>query len=337
MALTGQGLATFAKSKQGTPYIYGCKGADGPVTQARINSLSRSYPKIFTHTYINKAKKFVGRVCCDCSGLISWYTSKVLGSAQLYSQAYARLPISQWQKFAVGTILWKSGHVGVYIGDGKVAEAKGIDYGTVISNINSQKWVYGLTFSWINYNITTPVASNTITYKGKNPYTQPTVSIKKGSKGDGAKWVQWELVEAGYSIAIDGDFGAKSVEALKKFQTSAKLTADGVCGPATRKALIGDTGNKKTEVASATITTTTSTPKTTTTNPYSKPTKVLKNGSKGVTVQWIQWQLVNKFGYSLTIDGSYGPATEKAVIAFQKSKGLTADGICGPATRAALS
>jgi peptidoglycan hydrolase-like protein with peptidoglycan-binding domain len=299
--------------------------------------LSRLYPNIFTQTYINKAKKYVGRVCCDCSGLISWYTGKVLGSSQLYSQAYARIPISQWQKFAVGTVVWKSGHVGVYLGNGKVAEAKGINYGTVISNINSQAWKYGLTFSWINYDIKTPVASDKITYKGINPYPIPTCTIRKGSRGDGAKWVQWELVEAGFDLVIDGDFGTKSVEALRNFQLSAKLTIDGACGPATRKALIGNTttvSTKKVEEPAKTVVTPTINNELK--NPYSKPTRTLKNGSNGVTVGWIQWQLVHKYGYNLSIDCSFGPATEAVVKEFQKDNGLTIDGIVGPATRNAL-
>ena len=38
----------------------------------------------------------------------------------------------------------------------------------------------------------------------------------------------------------------------------------------------------------------------------------------------------------LTIDGNYGPMSQAAVMAFQRSKGLTVDGVVGPQTLAAL-
>ncbi len=41
-------------------------------------------------------------------------------------------------------------------------------------------------------------------------------------------------------------------------------------------------------------------------------------------------------GYTIPIDGDYGPTTQSAVESFQSAKGLTADGIVGPATWAAL-
>lgn len=239
MALTGEGLANFAKSKVGTNYIYGYKFSFGNVKQAKVNELARAYPSVFTQTYINKIKRkqMIGRPAVDCSGLITGYTGKMLGSSQLYNQAYARLPISHWKSFAVGTVLWKSGHVGVYLGGGKVAEAKGIDYGTIISDITKGGWKYGLTFSWISYNISTPVPSAEITYKGKNPYTEPSGNLKLNSKGEGVKWLQWELVESGYKLKIDGVFGKNTNNALRSFQRSSKLTVDGICGQKTRNAL----------------------------------------------------------------------------------------------------
>ena len=237
MSLTGKGLAVYAQGKVGTPYFYGCKMK--VLTEAFMKQMHAQYPSTVTTNYMNLArlKKQVGKVNVDCSGLISAYTGKVLGSAQLYSQAYARLPISTWKNWAPGVVTWRSGHVGVYLGDGKVAEAKGISYGVVVTDITKGNWKYGLTFSWIDYAIETPVDSTTISYKPKNPYTEPTRALKKGMTGQDVKWLQYELVEAGYSLTIDGDFGNKTLNTLKLFQKSAKLTVDGICGPATRKAL----------------------------------------------------------------------------------------------------
>ena len=90
--LTGAGLAAFAKGKKGTPYVYGAKGAEGVLTQSKVNFLSNNYKNIFTATYLNKIKTrgLVGKVCTDCSGLISWYIGKVLGSSQMYYSDYTR-------------------------------------------------------------------------------------------------------------------------------------------------------------------------------------------------------------------------------------------------------
>jgi len=63
---------------------------------------------------------------------------------------------------------------------------------------------------------------------------------------------------------------------------------------------------------------------------------VLKQGASGPQVVDLQSKL-KQLGFSAGIvDGKFGPGTEKAVMAFQKSKGLTADGVAGPATFKAL-
>ena len=57
---------------------------------------------------------------------------------------------------------------------------------------------------------------------------------------------------------------------------------------------------------------------------------------RGSNVRELQKELTRrKFG-GMTINGTFGPSTDKAVRAFQRSKGLRADGIVGPATARAL-
>uniref|UniRef100_A0ACD5GV98 Peptidoglycan-binding domain-containing protein n=1 Tax=Desertifilum tharense IPPAS B-1220 TaxID=1781255 RepID=A0ACD5GV98_9CYAN len=54
----------------------------------------------------------------------------------------------------------------------------------------------------------------------------------------------------------------------------------------------------------------------------------VRYGSSGATVTTIQSTLRN-LGYGVGVDGVFGPQTENAVIAFQRSRGLLADGIVG--------
>ena len=83
-----------------------------------------------------------------------------------------------------------------------------------------------------------------------NPYAEPTTStLKKGSRGNGVKWVQWQLnkvpgdkfvldkYKSGTKLAIDGIFGDSTHCAVYAFQKSMNLKADGIVGKDTRTAL----------------------------------------------------------------------------------------------------
>ena len=245
-------LATYARSKVGTPYFYGCKMS--LLTENYMLTMHKLYPKTVTASYMNKAKKkgIVGKICTDCSGLIGDFRGKQIGSAQLYQTAYKRLPIKDVRKFAVGTVLYKPGHVAVYIGvvngTPMCIEAKGIDYGVVMSKVSETKWTYGLTFSDMEYDYRTAIDG---TWKEDtiNPYTKPSAVLKKGDKGEGVKWLQWELREAGYdvsftynnkqynSVDIDGSFGKITDAAVRSYQASCKLIVDGKVGKETKKKL----------------------------------------------------------------------------------------------------
>lgn len=62
---------------------------------------------------------------------------------------------------------------------------------------------------------------------------------------------------------------------------------------------------------------------------------ILKRGSTGDAVRILQAKL-NNIGFSLIVDGSYGPATEKAIKELQSKQGLKVDGEYGKITAAAL-
>ena len=63
---------------------------------------------------------------------------------------------------------------------------------------------------------------------------------------------------------------------------------------------------------------------------------VLKRGSNGVTVDWVQKRINEIIAADLDDDGKFGPATEAAVRDQQARAGLVIDGLCGPKTISSL-
>lgn len=134
-----------------------------------------------------------------------------------------------------GLIVWKSGHLGIYIGNRKVCEARGHDYGIVITDLDKdnrgwQKWGK---CKWINYE-TKPEPDP----KGDTCMIELPV-LRKGDKGEVVKTLQIMLNGLGYRdqnknrLEVDGSFGSKTLWCVKDYQARNKLTIDGVVGKAT--------------------------------------------------------------------------------------------------------
>lgn len=68
---------------------------------------------------------------------------------------------------------------------------------------------------------------------------KPAVVIRKGAKGDAVMVLQYKLQALGYKLSIDGDFGAITEGAVKDYQRSRGLAADGVVGPKTWDKIYG--------------------------------------------------------------------------------------------------
>lgn len=262
MAITGKGLVEFAKSKVGTPYVYGTKGEK--LTSSILNSLAKSYPSMYTSDYKSKAKKFIGKNCTDCSGLISWYTGKLLSSSGLYASAKERHPISEIKSAPIGAILWRSGHVGVYIGKGECVEAKGILYGTLVSKINTCRFTHYLIMDYISYS-----DNDIVNYKPDNnnwirklqceinrsnrninlvedgivgPKTLAACpTLKRGSTGKIVNIVQTKLKEKGYyKFNPTSKFGKGTELAVKRYQRENSILDDGIIGKNTWNLLLGE-------------------------------------------------------------------------------------------------
>lgn len=138
-------------------YVYGAKGINTRLTPTRLDAIRKQNPSVYTNSYYEKAKKYLNQYCVDCSGLVCalWCISDI-GSYQIADlpknkpDEYEYIAVSRYQ-LQWGDVLWKTGHVGVYMGDGKVLEARGIDAGVGIFDFASQPWTKAIRKKSLHY------------------------------------------------------------------------------------------------------------------------------------------------------------------------------------------
>jgi peptidoglycan hydrolase-like protein with peptidoglycan-binding domain len=160
------------------------------------------------------------------------------------------------------------------------------------------------------------------------PSTWPV--LQQGDRGPTVKVLQQRLADAKCPCdPIDGIFGKGTEGSVRHFQDTRSLDVDGRVGLQTWTALL--TGQGPTAAAKSPVKVAQRTPP-----PPAKLPEICKRPSKGKAVTQLQRRL-NELGFaSGKADGSFGPATEKAVKAFQAARGLEVDGVVGAKTWTAL-
>lgn len=184
---TGAGLVSFCRDalNAGCGYVYGAYGQI--CTLSLRQYYARQYPDydLAGGPMFTAAAKWDGRRVVDCSGLISYYLT-VSGYGQNpprrvlvhYTQAKQIAPIGSLPEVP-GTLLWQPGHVGVYIGNGRVIEARGTVYGVVETPLNGRGWKKW----WYNQEI--DFTSNAV--YNSAPILNPQTFISVGIETPGAR------------------------------------------------------------------------------------------------------------------------------------------------------
>ncbi|MBM6828561.1 hypothetical protein H9X85_02800 [Anaerotignum lactatifermentans] len=194
--MTGKELARFAVSKLGVPYVYGMKGA--VMTPEKFLQLKKLYGALVWDS--DKSK--IGKVCCDCSGLISWATGIIRSSQGYHDTAVEIHPISEISKAPIGAAVWKQGHIGIYIGGGEYIAEDGSAYGCRKNSLQKADFTHWLKLRDIVYEEREDLE---VVEKGKiivNGKEYPVDRILK----DGTNFIKIrDLAEAlGYQISNQG-------------------------------------------------------------------------------------------------------------------------------------
>jgi peptidoglycan hydrolase-like protein with peptidoglycan-binding domain len=138
----------------------------------------------------------------------------------------------------------------------------------------------------------------------------PWPVVQNGSQGHPIRTLQLLLRAHGHNLSVDGMFGPATEAAVKAFQTSKGMTADGIMSAQTWSTLIIQ----------------------------------VKKGSSGDAVRGVQEEFqfrAGEPGKGLKVDGIFGPQTDSTVRGFQHALSLdvpsvVVDGIVGPITWQAL-
>lgn len=159
-----------------TTYMWGTFGSI--VSATLIYNKTKQYPQWYNDTRVAKLKKFIGTKtwAFDCVGLIKailWGWSgkqmKDYGGATYSSNGVPDLGADQmiscckdvsknFEDIVIGEVVWKSGHIGIYIGEGLVIEStpawkSGVQISTFrdVPGYNSRKWTKHGKLPWVEY------------------------------------------------------------------------------------------------------------------------------------------------------------------------------------------
>ncbi len=281
-------MATFIKASAmiaalrahvGDGYVYGTVGQE--CTIALLQAKQRQYGAAMGNGYYQlngdytngDCARWLGKWVADCSGLIKAMRKQLSGVWRDVSAqgTYDQCPTSQRGKIKTmpkvpgcTVYMWDSkkgrmGHVGMYIGNGLVIEARGVKYGIVITKLAGRKWTHWGLLDYMEHDLpredgTPPPPEKPEDDAGDATNPKPddlTVlryrwprHIKNTQVGLLQRCLRKWNPAALPKYGVDDDFGAETRDWVRKFQAThtdiygRPLEVDGIVGVLTWGALL---------------------------------------------------------------------------------------------------
>ena len=308
---TAIGLCEYAERQLGRPYW---NGTFGQLASKDLYEQKKYGQKLDYGPWEGDYEKAVGQKVHDCNGLFKGYLwcdgpdsgnyhyQNVMGDntvKQIYNDSTAKGDLGSIPKVRGVLVFTKTfSHMGIYVGDGYVIEARGHAYGVVKTKLHERSWALWCKSKYVDY----------AGAEESDTPSQPTSGSAQIMTFQ--TWINKYLPMQylGAKLDVDGKFGPLTRKAAIKClqywlnkQYGTGLAVDGGYGPLTKAAC-----------------------------------KVLRKGSSGDGVYILQG-LLYCHGYDPKgFDGSFGvyggTGCLNAVKAFQADKGLEVDGEAGPLT-----
>lgn len=221
MEKTAGGLVAWSKKFVGNPYWYGTfcqKPTMGLLSQKR-----NQYPNHYRSNRMSKYRSDVAqnKEVMDCVGLIQgymWYNGKRVvynrdtdvSANGMIARATVKGNIDSMPD-RPGICVHFNGHIGVYIGDGRVIEARGFSFGVQNTELKQRPWKSWLECPFICYD--EEAEDNPLTLKVNGKEIDVELMIEDGrtyvklAGDDKSYWIQVRALAGllGSNISWDGD------------------------------------------------------------------------------------------------------------------------------------
>lgn len=194
-------------------YWSGCWGSVGTETLWNQKRVQTGLVSWYTQ-YASAKSKGIGKKVLDCTGVYKFplwqkpdgsvpHTKETdMNESDLFALAKSKGlkwgTITTIPRERKGILVTFTGHMGCYLGNGTVLEARGGAYGVVTTQLDSRGWQYWYENPFVDY-----------TQKGDN--------MKKGDINENVKLWQEFLNSKGAVLQTDGDWGNLTETATVKF------------------------------------------------------------------------------------------------------------------------